>query len=336
MTAGRFLVAGAAMPPAALAVDGALPGAIATYSHWRGAPPVPPGLSADSSTAILANAARDPQRWLSGFAWACNDHVDADGLLAVAIACRPALADAHRDLLIGAAEAGDFSAWPGEDAFRLMLALHQRIRDERARGGDWEARLHDGIAAALPGLVAESARRDPERDAAVAQVLDARDRLRRRDGFAVEVGGGLATVAWRERLGSAGDGFLAVHRPEDLPAWAMDAVAGPADFQLLAMAGATGTTYRLDAPRHSWAVTVARPTVPWPELGPLAARLQALEGEGCRWLARPASAQLGFVCLLGSGDRDGAPAPSRLPLDVVRAACAEALAAAPRPAPWRP
>jgi hypothetical protein len=329
----RFIAPGDATPARALGVDGLVKGAALTLSHWQGAPPPPPGLDGDTSTAMLLAAAADPARPCAGLEWACNDHVDADGLIAVAVACRPQLVRA-RELLVGAAEAGDFLAYPGEPAYRLMLRLHQYIRSCRVRGQGWEQAAYGGIAAAMPALIAESATRDPERDAQVGLVEETRRRLRHGDGFAIERTPGLLTISWRARGGQLGDPFNAVAQDEDLPLHAIDAIAGPADYQLIAMGGADGTVYRLDAPRHSWARTVVRPQTAWPELGALRALLQDEEGaDGCRWLARPAAGALNFTCLLGSARADGAgaatPAASRLSYALVRSACAQALAARP-------
>lgn len=314
-----FLAAGQVPPPRTLTVDCGVVGA-ATYSHWRGAPPTPPELLADTSTAIVCAAATDPARWLSGFDHVANDHIDADGLLAMAAACRPDLAIAHRDLLIGAAEAGDFNRWPGEAPFRLMLRVHQAIHQEMARGAGWQQRIADALCAGLAEFIADAADPDPERDAEVAQVLSIRRRLTARAGFTVAQGAGLTVVTWQRQLGRPSDRFTAVHEPDDLPAWAIDVVAGPGDFQLLGMNEDGGTTWQLDAPRHSWARTVSLPTVPWPDLSALAARLQAQEPGSCTWLARPAASRIGFVCQLAS------QTPSSLPIGVITAAVAEAVA----------
>ncbi len=325
---GSFLAAGAAAPERCLAVDGVIAGAQFTLSHWRGAPPPPPHLDGDTSSAMLLAAAADGGRALAGLEWACNDHVDADGLIAVALACRPELASAG-ELLIGAAEAGDFAAYPGASAYRLMLRLHQHLRACRAQGAGWEQAIYAGIAAAMPGLISESARRDPERDAQLTLVEAVRARLRAQDGFTLTRAPGLLTISWRKRAGQAGDPFCAVHQAEDLPLIAIDAVAGIGEGQLLAMAEGGGTVYRLDAPRHSWARTVVHPPWAWPDLTAVAARLQVEEGAGgCRWLARPLAAGLGFTCLLGSAQaQSAAPAASRLPPELVERTCAEALAA---------
>lgn len=314
-----FLAAGQAPPPRTLIVDCGANGA-ASYSHWRGAPPTPTELLADTSTAMVCAAAADPARWLTGFDHVANDHIDADGLLAMAAACRPDLALIHRDLLIGAAEAGDFNRWPGEAAFRLMLRVHQAIHAEMSRGTGWQQRATEAVCIGLDRLIAESTNPDSARDAEVTQVLDARRRLRAQDGFVVGHGPGLTVVTWHRRRGRPSDRFTAVHDPDDLPAWALDAVAVPADFQLLGMHDGDGTIWQLDAPRHSWARTVTLPTVPWPDLAPLVTRLQTIETGSCTWLCRPGASRIGFVCLLAS------QTASRLTTDMMMAAIGDVLA----------
>ncbi len=313
-----FLAADAEVPPATLVVDAAGAGAAAVYSHWRDAPPTPPELAADTSTGMLLRAATDPPRWLNGFDQVANDHVDADGLLAVAIACRPGLARPHAALLEAAAEAGDFSSWPGEPAFRLMLRLHQLIRDERSAGIGWEQRCYASAADHLERILADSALPDEERDAQVAQVLDARARLQSRRGFTIHVHDDLACIAWERVHGHAVDAFTTVHQVDDLPPWALGGMFPDTTFQLLIERRPAGAVYRLDAPRHSWARTVSRLTVPWPDLGQAQERLQSGEGvAGCRWLVAPDSRTAGFTCLLASVGADGLPGPSSLVPTVV-------------------
>ena len=127
----RILSSGETAPAGALVLDGAAPGGAATYSHWQQAPACPTELDADTSTGMALRAAADPGRWLGGFTWAVNDHVDADGLLSLAVACRPEVGRAHAAEILGAAEAGDFATWPGEAPFRLMLLIHQLMRNAK-------------------------------------------------------------------------------------------------------------------------------------------------------------------------------------------------------------
>lgn len=321
----RFLVRGEPLPADALVVDADVRDTAGTVlSHWQGSPPLPPELVDDTSTGILARAARDPARWLRGYAWACNDHIDADGLLALALACRPELV-AHAELLIGAAEAGDFTAWPGEAGFRLMLRLHQAIRDHRAGGAGWEQRCCEEVVEALPRLIAESTRTDPERDAAVAQVLAARAAIVAGDGIVVGRCGALVTVGWRERLGHAADAFNAVHRPDDCPLAALDGLVPPDAAQLLSADTGNGWRHHCDAPRHSWARTVRRPAFAAPDLAGARVALQDAERADCRWIAGPDARRLGFTCLLAAVDDQERMATSSLPPATVAAAISASL-----------
>ncbi|MBA2480846.1 MAG: hypothetical protein H0V44_09300 [Planctomycetes bacterium] len=305
-------------------MDGSVPGAAATYSHWRDAPEPPPGLAADTSTEMTLKAAADAGRWLDPYHVVCNNHIDADGLLSLAIACRPEVAIPHARLLIGAAEAGDFSSWPGREPFRLMLRLHQLIRDEQARGIGWEQRSCTAVVDDLVVLIAESAQPDRERDSQVRRVEDTIARLANRDGFSIDTYGRIAVVTWKRRHGHRSDSFLTVDDDDDLPPWAIGCAVPEHLFQLLAMETPDGTVYQLDAPRYSWARVVNLPHVPWPDLSDVRDRLQAAESGSCRWVDRPVSARLGFVCQLASAQGD-TTAPSALAAAHVVYACRSAL-----------
>jgi hypothetical protein len=320
-----YVPEGERAPVGALAVDGTVSGAAAVYSHWRDAPEPPRELAADTSTAMALKAAADPRRWLAPYTVVCNNHVDADGLLSVAACCQPERALEHERLLIAAAEAGDFGIWPGEAGFRLMLRLHQLIRDEREGGAGWEQRAHERATNDLSALITESAQPETERDAQVREVREAIRRLSDRDGFAVDTYGRIALIAWKRTRGHHSDSFLAVHQEDDLPVWAIGCAVPEHLFQLLAMEQDGGVVYQLDAPRHSWARTVGRPTVSWPDLSALRERLQQEETGSCRWIDRPLAARIGFVCQLASIDDAGAAAPSRLALGHVLNACRDAL-----------
>jgi hypothetical protein len=312
-------------PPCSLGVDGPVDGAATIYSHWRTAPLPPPELDADTSTEMLLIAARDPRRWLEPYAVACNNHIDADGLMSLAAACAPDLALRHASLLIGAAEAGDFRSWPGEAPFRLMLRLHQLVRDEHARGGAWEQRCCDAATRELEALIADSARADGERDEETTAVTETIVRLAHRDGYAITGDERLTNVRWRARLGHPYDTFKRVRLPDDAPPWALSAILPERAFQLLAMEVDGGIAYELDAPRWSWARTVRRRPVawPWPDLQGVAERLQQRERGRCRW--SPKSAELAFTSILASV-HNGTLAPSSLPLEVVEAECRAAVA----------
>jgi hypothetical protein len=308
-------------------VDGAVPGAAAIYSHWRDAPEPPAALAADTSTEMAVTAAEDPARWLDPYGIVCNNHIDADGLLSLAAACHPELARTHARLLIGAAEAGDFCAWPGREPFRLMLRLHQLIRDEQQRGPGWEQRCCQRAAADIAELIAQAAEPDPERDAQVKRVESAIAKLASRDGFTIDTYDRIAVISWRQRHGHRPDSFLTIDDEDDLPPWAIGCAVPEHLFQLLAMETPEGTVYQLDAPRYSWARVVNRPRIAWPDLAAVRERLQAAESAPCRWVDRPMAARIGFVCQLASASGERI-APSALAAAHVVYACRSALESA--------
>ncbi len=312
----RFVPFGTTAPAEALAVDGAVAGARAVYSHWQGDHTTPAALAADTSTGMLVRAASDEARWLQQFPVVCNNHIDADGLLSVLGACRPALARAHAKLLIAAATAGDFTTWTGEGGYRLLLRLHQLIRGAQASGAGWEQRLLETVVADGEALVtSDDLPGKDERDLACRQALAAIERLRHTPP---KIHGRVAVVRWQRQLGHASDTFLGVYAPDDLPLIALSTAIAPQLFQLLLEDTGAGLIVDFSAPRHSWAKTVDLPSVPWPDLGGLAAELRAEEPE-VAWTARPGAEKIGFTCLLASQN------PSQFAADRLIAACADAL-----------
>ncbi len=312
----RFVPFGTTAPTEALAVDGAVAGARAIYSHWQGDHTTPAALAADTSTAMLVQAASDEARWLQPFPVVCNNHIDADGLLSVLGACRPALARSHAEILIAAATASDFTIWTGEAGYRLMLRLHQLIRSAQTGGAGWEQRLLETMVADGEALVnRDDLPGKDERDLACRQAVAAIERLRHTPP---EIHGRIAVVRWQRQLGHASDTFLGVYAPDDQPLIALSTAIAPQLFQLLLEDTGAGLIVDFSAPRHSWAKTVDLPSVSWPELGGLAAKLRTEEPD-VAWTARPGAEKIGFTCLLAS------QGPSQLAPDRIIAACADAL-----------
>ena len=98
------------------------PGTVLALSHWPQAR-IPPSLSADSSTGIVARyldaAATGPAVEI-----VTNNHYDEDGTLAIWLLlnrCGPD--DPRRELAIAAAEAGDFRTWTDPAALQVSIAL---------------------------------------------------------------------------------------------------------------------------------------------------------------------------------------------------------------------
>ncbi len=308
-----FLASGLAVPKRSLVVDCGATGA-ATYSHWKDAAPTPPALIADTSTEIVLNAASDPQTWLSHFDYVVNDHIDADGLLAIAIACNPDVGLRYRELCIAAAESGDFSEWTNEAGFRLMLTLHQYI-SKFSELNKSSQDLCNFIVDHFEAVIQESQLPDHQRDRQVARVLSTSQALAENKLFTVFQSPTVVGVQWQRRYGHA-DSFRVVDEEDDLPNWSLSTIANSHQFQLLAMETMSGTVYQLNAPPHSWARTTIRPAISWPEYTKVAQSLQNSETATCQWFTLPESRKHGFVCLLASCD-DHSLAPSAHSFDHV-------------------
>ncbi|HYG79936.1 MAG TPA: DUF6687 family protein, partial [Pyrinomonadaceae bacterium] len=106
-----------------LSVDGTVDDAL-HLSHWAGNT-TPEELRADTSTEIALNFVnwRGRDEWARGVEVATNNHFDADGVLSVWTVLNGERAKGLRGELIAAAEAGDFSEFPGERAVRVAVLL---------------------------------------------------------------------------------------------------------------------------------------------------------------------------------------------------------------------
>jgi hypothetical protein len=94
-----------------LAVDGTVDNSI-HFSHWQGNT-TPPELKAHTSTEIALNLVASPNKaaLTNNIELVTNNHFDTDGVLSVWTVLNGERALAYRDLLVAAAEAGDFSEY---------------------------------------------------------------------------------------------------------------------------------------------------------------------------------------------------------------------------------
>ncbi len=93
-----------------LMIDGvARPGTAITLSHWPRSS-TPPELRRDLSAQIVLAALEAGYLDESGVDVATIDHYDEDGVVALALAVLPGLAERHSDLLVEAAAVGDVDA----------------------------------------------------------------------------------------------------------------------------------------------------------------------------------------------------------------------------------
>ncbi len=127
-------------------------------SHWpRNRTPVE--VKADTSTEIALNYLRslDRERYRAGADAVSNNHFDVDGLLAMWAVLNPEAALEHADLLIAAAECGDFDKWTGEHPAKICCALYgmelgrsSPVRQALAGLGDYLERTEFLYRHALP------------------------------------------------------------------------------------------------------------------------------------------------------------------------------------------
>ncbi len=106
-----------------LSVDGTVPNSI-HFSHWEGNE-TPAELKADTSTEIALNLVASPHRetLTAGIELVTNNHFDCDGVLSCWTVLIGERALQYRDLLIAAAEAGDFSEYSSDDGVRVSIAI---------------------------------------------------------------------------------------------------------------------------------------------------------------------------------------------------------------------
>src|SRR5215207_835858 len=106
-----------------LSVDGTVDNSI-HFSHWQGNT-TPTEVKADTSTEIALNlvASLNRAELTNGIELVTNNHFDTDGVLSVWTVLTGERALECRDLLIAAAEAGDFSEYSSDEGVRVSIAI---------------------------------------------------------------------------------------------------------------------------------------------------------------------------------------------------------------------
>lgn len=290
-----FIAEGQKAPELCLCVDGLINDATACYSHWEGAVS-PAVLLHDLSTGIVLHAARDADTYLRPFEYVANNHVDADGILSMAIAMDPSLVE-FEPLLLDAAAYGDFNHYRSEAGARLALRIHQAIAEIREVSTDWEQDVYESLTLRIRDFIQESTESDDERDAQIQRIEEA---IAAMDAGTIQhtKHGRLAVFSCDAVHGHHANDVCSVSVADDLPLWALNTRAGAGQFILLALRTDVGTRYQLLAPTHSWAQTMDLPTVLWPDLNPLCHVLQEKEQAALQWISLPKSRDFDFTCIL--------------------------------------
>jgi hypothetical protein len=256
----------------AIGCDGRVPGAAIDLTHWQGNH-TPMEFKADTSTEIALKfvASHESLKW-SG-AVVVNNHFDTDGALSAWALLDPDHAECCRDLMIAAAEAGDFDEWPGRDE---GLWLDAAIRALAAPAAD-DA---EAYAVVLPQLAELTHHLAAHRDLWGAEWDQLQQACEALDAgkYRADRHGGLG-VMWHAAGMPEAPGALIGRR--FLP--------GTRRY-LLAFDHGDGTySYRYERPRYAWAETVVRPACPAPDAAGLASAL------GPAWTANGLPGMTGIV-----------------------------------------
>ena len=296
-----------------LSVDGTVPNSI-HFSHWQGNT-TPAEVKADTSTEIALNLVASPNRaaLTNNIDLVVNNHFDTDGALSVWTVLHGERALEFRDLLVAAAESGDFSEHSSDDGMKVSIAI---------QGAD-QASPNNIPGSPLAGMIAGHAFDDDER--AYELVLPEIERLLSnvnayeplwRDGWqsVAEALDSFASGESRVVENEAARISLITLKPGLSSPFAAISKHARGEMFLIATPASGGWIYRLDYPYYSWAETVVRPRIARRDLTNALATLNEKESsrEG-RWQTdnREMTSAVKFL------DATGAFAASRLEPDEV-------------------
>jgi hypothetical protein len=257
----------------AISCDGLVPGASLDLTHWQGNK-TPSQFKADTSTEIALNfvaSSRATSEWAD--AVVVNNHFDTDGILSIWTLLELERALSHRNLLIAAAEAGDFDEWPRDDR---GLWLDASIRALGSAADD-DGEAYRSVLAQLPELIDSlDERRDlwgPEWDTLQQAVASQES-----GGLRFECYGAIGVLIHGPGQSEAPGPLLA--------RWFLPGVTR----YLLAFEREGGLfDYRYERPRYAWADTVVRLALPQPDALALARAL------GDHWTADGLPGMTGIV-----------------------------------------
>ena len=305
-----------------LSVDGTVDNSI-HFSHWEGNS-TPTEVKADTSTEIALNLVASPNRaaLTQGIELVTNNHFDTDGVLSCWTVLTGERALVYRDLLISAAEAGDFSEYSSDDGVRVSIAIQGSDQASpnnddgsplaRLLAGeevDDDARAYELVLPKVEHLLThiseyESLWRDGwERVVAAVESFE-------KGGSTVVEQSDISVVTLAPELFD-GAGFSPTRH--SAPYTAISKFA-KGELFLIAIPNGAGWFYRIDYPYYSWAETVVRPHIARRDLGTGLQLLNEREGNrDGRWQTdnREMTSAVKFL------DSAGALAASRLRPDEV-------------------
>ena len=252
-----------------LSVDGTVDNSI-HFSHWEGNS-TPTEVKADTSTEIALNLVASPNRaaLTQGIELVTNNHFDTDGALSCWTVLTGERALAYRDLLISAAEAGDFSEYSSDDGVRVSIAIQGSDQASpnnddgsplaRLLAGeevDDERRAYELVLPKVEHLLTHINEYESLWRAGWENVVAAVESFEKAESTVVEHSD-ISVITLAPKLFD-GVGFSPTRH--SAPYTAISKFAKGQLF-LIAIPTTSGWFYRIDYPYYSWAETVVRPRI---------------------------------------------------------------------------
>lgn len=276
-----------------LSVDGTVDNSI-HFSHWEGNE-TPAEVKADTSTEIALNLVTSPNRdeLTQGIDLVTNNHFDTDGLLSVWTVITGERSAEYRDVLIAAAEAGDFSEYSSETGIRASIAI---------QGSDQASPNNDSgspLARRLAGAEVDDDARAyqlllPEVEQVIKNINDYEDLWR--DGWEsiVQAIESFESGSSQVRVFTENDLSLVTLAPEIFSGSRFNPTRHAAPYTaisryargklfVIAIPNSGGWFYRIDYPYYSWAETVVRPHVQRRDFTEVLRRLSESERNPGNW-----------------------------------------------------
>ena len=305
-----------------LSVDGTVDNSV-QFSHWQGNT-TPTELKADTSTEIALNLVASPNRaaLTKGIEVVTNNHFDTDGVLSCWTVLTGERALAYRDLLISAAEAGDFSEYSSDDGVRVSIAIQgsDQASPNNDDGSplarllvgeevDDDARAYELVLPKVEHLLTNINEYEPLWREGWESVVAAVESFEKGKSKVVEQSD-ISIITLAPEL-FEGAGFSPTRH--SAPYTAISKFAKGKLF-LIAIPASSGWFYRIDYPYYSWAETVVRPRIARRDLAPALQTLNSKEtNSDGRWRSddREMTSAVKFL------DTAGTLAASRLQPDQV-------------------
>jgi uncharacterized protein DUF6687 len=254
-----------------LSVDGTVSNSV-HFSHWQGNE-TPAELKADTSTEIALNLVTSSKRneLTKNIDLVTNNHFDTDGMLSVWTVMTGEPAAQYRDVLIAAAEAGDFSEYSSADGVRISLAIQGS--DQVVLGDDTgsplarllagtdvnnDARCYELIMPEVESLLTNINDYEPLWREGWKSIIDALESFDRGSSKVIEFPDSKISLITLAPDIFSGEGFNPTRH--SAPYTAISKFAHGELF-VIAIPTNDGWFYRIDYPYYSWAETVVRPQI---------------------------------------------------------------------------